>query len=362
MKITFLTPSIKTGGGNRMFIEIANRLCLEHQIAIVYPNNSPERHTFTVDPAVRFIAIGKLRKNKFGKLLNLIKTIRYASRHHGSAYIIFSDPFLSIFSFFLGNGRRLRFVQSDDYRIFDDGTVLGNGYLLKIYKWLTIRSYRRRKDRFVFNSRFVYETFCRDSGRQGIPFRAVHPAIDHNVFSTEGRTSVNTRICLVARKHPSKGLTTFIDAYRNLSDRYREKIDKVTLISHDDLSAFDTEGMTILRPGNDSDIANVYRDSGIFIFPSWREGFGLPPLEAMACGCACLISASGGVDEFARDNENCLMFEPRDVSGLTTGLIRLLEEERLRTCLARRGEIAVAEYSWEQSAGQLLDVLNETDI
>jgi len=362
MQIVFLTPSIKTGGGNRVFIEIANRLCSEHRVAIVYPNNSPERHTFTVDPAVRFVAVGKYRKNKFGKLFNLVETIRYVSRHYASACVVFSDPFLSVFSFFLGNERRFRFVQSDDYRIFDDGTLLGKGLVLKAYKFLTRRSYKSKKNRFIFNSRFVYETFCRDSGRRDVPFRIVHPAVDHSVFSTKGRTSVNTRICLVARRHPSKGLATFIDVYRNLSDRCRERIGKITLISHDDLSAFDTAGMTIFKPESDSGIANVYRDSGIFVFPSWREGFGLPPLEAMACGCACLISASGGVDEFARQNENCLMFEPRDARGLAGGLIRLLEDEPLRTRLARRGEISAADFSWERSARQFLDILNETDI
>ena len=362
MQIVFITPSLKTGGGNRVFIELANRLCVEHEITILYPNNSPERHTFAVDPAVHFEMIGALRRTKVGKLINVFKTIRYANRKFSTACLIFTDPLFSIFSSWLRGEKKYRFIQADDYGIFDDGTLLGKGLVLKAYKFLTRRSYKSKKNRFIFNSRFVYETFCRDSGRRDIPLRIVHPSVDHSVFSTEGRTSVNTRICLVARRHPSKGLATFIDVYRNLSDRCRERIGKITLISHDDLSAFDTAGMTIFKPESDSGVANVYRDSGIFIFPSWREGFGLPPLEAMVCGCACLVSASGGVDEFARQNENCLMFEPRDARGLADGLIRLLEDEPLRTRLARRGEISTADFSWERSARQFLDILNETDI
>lgn len=363
MQIVFITPSLKTGGGNRVFIELANRLCAEHEITILYPNNSSERHTFAVDPAVRFEAIGPLGRTKAGKLANVFRTIRYANRNFGTARLIFTDPLFAVFSSWLRGRRTYRFIQADDYRIFDDGALLGNGLLLKTYKFLTLRSYRSKKNRFIFNSRFVYETFLRDAGRRDVPLRLVHPAVDGEVFSSGSREAVpGTRICLVARRHPSKGLASFIDVYRNLPDGYREKTDGVVLISHDDLSGLDTEGMTILRPRSDADMADIYRGTGIFVFPSWREGFGLPPLEAMACGCACLISFCGGVDEFARPDENCLMFEPRDAEGLADGLIRLLENGRLRMRIAREGESTAARFSWDRSVRQLLDILNETDI
>ena len=48
MEIVFITPSIKTGGGNRVFIELANQLCDMHNVSIVYPNNSPEINTFRI--------------------------------------------------------------------------------------------------------------------------------------------------------------------------------------------------------------------------------------------------------------------------------------------------------------------------
>ncbi len=52
--------------------------------------------------------------------------------------------------------------------------------------------------------------------------------------------------------------------------------------------------------------------SHIFISTSWWEGFGLPSLEAMACGCALILTDAGGVNEYAIANENCLMYEPKN--------------------------------------------------
>ncbi len=360
MHIVFITPSPKTGGGNRVFIELANQLCSEHDVTILYPNNSSERHTFPVSPAVHFQPVGKLSNGKVGKLLNLIKTINYANRHYRGCYLIFSDPLFSIFSCLLKGQRLYRFIQADDYRIFDDGAILGNGILLKTFKYLTLRSYRSRKIHFIFNSRYVYETFLKDSKRNDIPYRLVHPAISHQIFSPSERELSRTRICLVARKHPLKGLSTFIDAYRMLSEEMKKRIDGITLISHDDLSDFNTSGMEILKPANDNDIANTYCHSAIFISSSWREGFGLPPLEAMACGCACIISDSGGVNEYAVPGQNCLMFPPKNTQALVDCLNQLLNDEALRNRLAHQGEIDSQRFSWETSARQLLDILKES--
>lgn len=60
------------------------------------------------------------------------------------------------------------------------------------------------------------------------------------------------------------------------------------------------------------EIAYYMNLSHIFISTSWWEGFGLPPLEAMACGCAVILSNSGGVNEYAQLDDNCLMFDPRN--------------------------------------------------
>lgn len=360
-KIVFITPSFKTGGGNRVFIELANQLCQSCEIRIVYPANSSEAHTFSVDPRVKLEQVGNLSVTKIGKLWNVWKCIRCLNRKYKEDIQVISDPFFSIFCFLLRSRRVYRFMQGDDYRIFDDGQVIGKGRLLALYKRLCLRSYQTRI-KYIFNSRFVYEQYCKDAAQQDVPFLLVHPALNHRIFHEgEQRLEPSTllNVCLVARKHPSKGLVTFLHMYRKLPESILKRIGQVILISHDDLSGMDIEGMIRIKPSSDEEIARVYQTSDIFISTSWREGFGLPPLEAMACGCAVITSDSKGIREYAREEENCLIFEPKDESQLEERLIRLIKDQALREKLAASGLHTAKRFSWEKSAGAFLTIIGE---
>lgn len=359
MKICFLAPSIKTGGGNRVFIELANRLCGKHDIYIVYPNNSTEKNTFFTNKDVRYIQVGTYALSRYRKIENLLHCISYVNQKISKdTSIIISDPIFSLLIPFIKNRSRIyRFIQADDYRIYDDGKIMGNGLLLKLYKWFCLRSFKY-KISYIFNSVFVYNQFCLTAKRNDVPYRVVHPAINHSVFTNVRQNLYSgCSICLVARKHPLKGLITFINVYRCLPLEIKSRISQVTLISHDDLSEFNIVGMDVVKPSCDEDIAHIYQTSDIFISTSWWEGFGLPPLEAMACGCAVITSKSGGVNEFAVDNQNCLMYEPKNEVELMDKLIRLVNDETLRNRLIREGIRTAQNFDWNKSALQLVDIL-----
>ena len=68
-------------------------------------------------------------------------------------------------------------------------------------------------------------------------------------------------VCIVARKHPSKGLITFINAYNQLPNNYKKRITDIKLISHDDLSDYNTKGMNIIKPRSDNEIAKIFLNS-----------------------------------------------------------------------------------------------------
>lgn len=359
MKIIFVAPSIKTGGGNRVFVELANQLCDKNEVTFVYPNNSSEVNTFYMEEGVRFVKIGKLATSKLGKLWNMIHCIGYLNKLDVTSRLICSDPIFCLLLQRVRHKERLyRFIQADDYRIYDDGNILGKGLLLRIYKKLCLYSYRQ-KVHFIFNSQFVYENFCIDAHRTDVAFQKVYPAINHAVFAPIDRAVLLNRssLCLIARKHPSKGLSTFIDAFQALPESTVRKIANITLVSHDDLSEFETQGMTILKPTCDGDIARVYQNSDIFISTSWREGFGLPPLEAMACGCAVICSDSGGVNEFVEPNENCLMFPPKNEIELMNALNELLDDKELRMKLSSQGIKTSQRFNWKESANHLLNII-----
>lgn len=355
--IVFVTPSLKTGGGTRVFIELANNLCTTHNVYIVFPNNSLDTNNFIVDDRIKFVKIGDYAVTKISKLCNLLNVVRYLNKNHRNSVVIYTDPFFSIIANLIRVKNRYRYIQADDYAIFDDGLILGNGVLLRLYKILTKLSYLY-KCKYIFNSKYVYDKYITISKRHDVQFKLVHPAINQIFLSSPNKRSHKMNICLVARKHPCKGLKTFIEAYKGLDNSIKEKLGEIFLVSHDDLSAFDTQGMSTIIPKNDTEIANIYKSSDIFISTSWWEGFGLPPIEAMGCGCSVITSDSGGVNEYAVPNVNCLMYTPKKVAELVQCLNILIADEQMRLKLSLAGQEVAKVFNWERSTKQLLDIIS----
>lgn len=106
---------------------------------------------------------------------------------------------------------------------------------------------------------------------------------------------------------------------------------------------------------SDAELRALYEAALCLVFPSRYEGFGLPPLEAMSCGCPVLAAASGAVPEVCGDA--ALWFDTAGPRRLTDALMRLLEEPGLPAELRRRGLARAAMFSWRRAAETLLRLL-----
>ena len=104
---------------------------------------------------------------------------------------------------------------------------------------------------------------------------------------------------------------------------------------------------------DDDDLPAVYSGAALFVFPSLYEGFGLPPLEAMACGVPVVTSNVSSMPEVAGDA--ALLVDPRDVDGLAAAIVRVLRDEELRDRLRGAGVARARRFSWEATARQTLD-------
>jgi len=333
-----------------------------HEVHIIFPNNSPEKNTFNISSKISIKSIGPLGSTIIKKILNLISCIKYINSNKQDEYVIISDPIMVLLIKFINAKNIIRFIQGDDYRIFDDRMIIRNGFALYLYKKFCKRAYKANC-LYIFNSRYTYANYVQVSKQVKTPFQFVYPAINHQFFfdnPTRDYDKEKVNIAIVGRKHPFKGLSTFIDAWKMLPLEVKLRIGRVRIISHDDLSSFETDAFEIFTPCSDSDLANILRDSDLFISTSWSEGFGLPPLEAMACGCSVILSDSGGVLEYATSDLNCLMFKPKDHIGLKEAMVSLINNRNLRKKLSLNGIEISKNFNWGKSADQLLEIISQS--
>ena len=101
-------------------------------------------------------------------------------------------------------------------------------------------------------------------------------------------------------------------------------------------------------------LVRLYQEAAVMVFPSLYEGFGLPPLEAMACGCPVIASSSSSIPEVVANA--ALLFDPRDTNDLATQLRTVLGSEEIRALLVTRGYENVARFSWANTAAMTLSV------
>jgi glycosyltransferase involved in cell wall biosynthesis len=100
-----------------------------------------------------------------------------------------------------------------------------------------------------------------------------------------------------------------------------------------------------------------YVSAAAFVFPSQHEGFGLPPLEAMACGAPVVTSSVSSLPEVVGDA--AVLVKPDNVFDIARGIREVLLDDALRGELIRRGREQAARFSWERTARQVLEIYKE---
>ena len=200
----------------------------------------------------------------------------------------------------------------------------------------------------------VPTTFVRDRvvERLGIPpgrIRVVHYGVDHARFAP-GAEQREPLLLYPARPWPHKNHARLFEAFALLRRDRPELRLVLTGGGHSGPAPAGVEA----REVSATELVALYRRAAALVFPSLYEGFGLPPLEAMACGCPVACSAIPSLAEVCGDA--ALTFDPEDPAAIAAAVAAVLDDpEPWRT----RGTARAAAFTWERTAAAYEDIYRE---
>jgi len=116
---------------------------------------------------------------------------------------------------------------------------------------------------------------------------------------------------------------------------------------------------TIFKNVDDETLTKLYSSADVFIFTSYKESFGLPPLEAMACGTPVVITDCGSIRDYAVDGYNALIVPPGDPKAVADAALKILRDDKLRERLVEHGIETAKQWTWDKVVDKFEQAIRE---
>lgn len=169
----------------------------------------------------------------------------------------------------------------------------------------------------------------------------------------------------VGNRKPHKNVGRLLHAYHLLLREFPDLqlvVAGKRFATEDDVTRLTRElglnGVVEWEPPSDDQLRLLYCGAEAVTLPSLYEGFGLPPLEAMACGVPVVVARAASLPEVV--GEAGVYVEPRDVEDIARGLREVLVDETLRAKLREAGLVRARQFSWERTARETVEVYRES--
>jgi glycosyltransferase involved in cell wall biosynthesis len=232
----------------------------------------------------------------------------------------------------------------------------------------------QKADKIICISDFVRREAIDSFGFPKDKLITIYLGIDNNLFKRY--QSINLKflnkrynlpqkfILFVGSVEPRKNLKKLLESYRDLSESIRREF-KLVLVGFRGWENKEIMETIHRMRGNiyylgylpEEDLAKIYNLASLFVYPSFYEGFGLPPLEAMACGCPVIVSNVASLPEVCGDA--AYYVDPNDVPSIAEGITKVLSDENLRFSLIQKGLRRSAHFDWRTSAMKHLRLFEE---
>jgi len=248
-----------------------------------------------------------------------------------------------------------------------------HGWGRRTYKSSTIRRSVARADKIVTVSFSTYRECLRYFDEDPEKFVVIHGGVDPSLKRTtdkKQRSSVRNRfgiskpfILYVGTLESRKNIVRLIEAFALLKKHYGIRHQLVLVggkghgydeILHSRERCQYKENIVLTNYVETEVLPVLYSTADVFVYPSLYEGFGFPPLEAMACGCPAVVSNATSLPEVVGDA--ALQVDPLDVEGLASALASVLTKRSLSQELVRKGFERVKMFSWDRTAKELMNV------
>lgn len=240
-----------------------------------------------------------------------------------------------------------------------------NGVRKQVYANFMFEQVRRRATGICFVSEFTKNEFGHYVGEPRGRVSIVYPGVDAAWYSARRSYAPSPSIIYVGNIKPHKNVRGLVDAFEKI---YREIPHVLRLVGRregfltgdpaieDRIRHF---GGRIQFTGilSDEALRQAVADADALVLPSFYEGFGIPPLEAMAVGCPVLVSAAASLPEVCGDA--ALYCDPQVPSDIASALKRIVADNGLRERLRASGRARAQMFSWDTAAEKYLSSLDE---
>jgi glycosyltransferase involved in cell wall biosynthesis len=237
----------------------------------------------------------------------------------------------------------------------------------RLYARTMFAMVRHKADRVICVSQFTKDEMARLVGMSRARMEVVHLGVDEGWFRLQPGDSPRPRpyILYVGNVKPHKNLRVLLDAFRQI----------LTKTSHDLVIAGETDGFRTSDRGTmraaedlsdrviftgrigDEELRQLIVNAGALVLPSLYEGFGLPPLEAMACGCPAVVSTSASLPEIC--GSAALYFDPYDERDVAEKVLSVIHDATLRENLREQGRRRAREFSWDKTTQATIRIIDE---
>jgi glycosyltransferase involved in cell wall biosynthesis len=227
----------------------------------------------------------------------------------------------------------------------------------------------KRADRNIVISEFIRQEAIDLFGFSPEKLSTIHLGYDPSIFRVyplEDLASIRERYSLpkkfllfVGSIEPRKNLKNLLLAYAQLAPKLRREF-KLVLIGFKGWENEEIQTSMKKMEGDvrytgyvpEEDLGKIYNLARVFVYPSFYEGFGLPPLEAMASGCPVIVSRTSSLPEVCGNAAHYV--DPHDVDDISTAMERILLDEQISNSLKTLSLARAQIFSWQKSASEHL--------